>query len=166
MSGFTDAELLACRIQLFRFCKGLCRGTYPAEDLLQDTLSKAIRHRQSYEKQEGKELISWLYTIARNHLSSIRRKKTNQEISLDDEVYDSWLPSQEANQDHYMDLLDTNTAFKSLQPQQQQTLLALLKYQHWDTAADALGINRGTFKSRTNRARACLKKALNAPPTH
>ena len=46
------------------FARSLCRNPDEADDLVQETLVKAWKHRASFEP--GSNLKAWLFTILRN----------------------------------------------------------------------------------------------------
>lgn len=59
-----EKELLGVQDELFRFAYKLTANREKAEDLLQDTLLKAMLHKKSYNKNTN--FKGWLFIIMRN----------------------------------------------------------------------------------------------------
>jgi len=59
-----EKELLSVQDELFRFAYKLTADREKAEDLLQDTLLKAMLHKESYNKNTN--FKGWLFIIMRN----------------------------------------------------------------------------------------------------
>lgn len=59
-----EKELLGVQDELFRFAYKLTANREKAEDLLQDTLLKAMLHKESYNKNTN--FKGWLFIIMRN----------------------------------------------------------------------------------------------------
>lgn len=62
----------AHRKRLMASAMKLCRDTDQAEDLVQETMMRAIRNQHLFEP--GSNLAGWLYTIMRNQFFSDRRR--------------------------------------------------------------------------------------------
>src|SRR5690242_11578628 len=60
-TGFTEAELMAILPALQQFARRFHRGASDVDDLVQETLTKAIG--SSHRFQRGSNLRSWLFTI-------------------------------------------------------------------------------------------------------
>ena len=58
-----EKELLSVQDELFRFAYKLTADREKAEDLLQDTLLKAMLHKESYNKNTN--FKGWLFIIMR-----------------------------------------------------------------------------------------------------
>lgn len=130
---------------------GLTRSPAQAEDLVQDTLEKALRNRDRF--RWGTNLMAWLCTIQRNMFYSQYRKRSRRGIQVD-------IADQEAElrvgaaQDHDMELKDLARFYGRLPAQEQDTLRLIgLEGLSYAEAADRLDVEVGTVKSRTSRAR-------------
>lgn len=67
---------------VYRFILRLCRNETLAEDILQDTMLKAV---QQIDKFEGRcSLKTWLCTIARNEYLNHVRRADNRHLPLED----------------------------------------------------------------------------------
>lgn len=142
------------------FARSLTRDPAEVDDLVQETLTKAIANIEKFEP--GTRLRSWLFTIMRNtHYS--RSVKRNRERPGDADCVSS-LPFSQPTQEWSMELREVLTAVSRL-PQQQREVLVLIAMLgiNYDEAARICDCPIGTIKSRLNRARAQLKAALEPP---
>lgn len=84
---------------LRRFARSLTRDAARADDLVQDTVERALKRIDSFE--EGSNLKAWMFTIMRNHfISECRRPRpVAGSEELDSGKYEqpipgaSWTPS-------------------------------------------------------------------------
>jgi RNA polymerase sigma factor (sigma-70 family) len=141
------------------FARSLVRDPVEADDLVQETLAKAITKIDQFEP--GTRLQSWLFTILRNTFYT-RCRKTNRERPGDVDCV-SALPWSQATQEWSAELRSVLTAVRRL-PQTQREVLVLVAMLgvEYEEAAKICGCPIGTIKSRLNRARAQLKAALKA----
>ena len=155
-SNFQD-DLVALIPRLRTFSRGLCRRQSMAEDLVQETLAKAWRARDSF--QLGTNLKAWLFTILRNEFyTHVRRAK--RETYWDSEASER-LPAVEHQQDWAMDLSDTARALRELPDNQREALILVSAGGYsYDDVAKICGTPVGTAKSRVGRARATLRNIL------
>src|SRR5882724_12914808 len=77
--------------QLYNFARWLTQDTVEAEDLVQETYTKALRGFSSF--QLGTNFRAWMYRILRNSfLSSRTGLKTM--VAIDEETEDKLLPAE------------------------------------------------------------------------
>jgi RNA polymerase sigma-70 factor, ECF subfamily len=139
------------------FARSLSGNADHADDLVQETLVKAWKHRSSFEP--GTNLKAWLFTILRNAYLSERRKRKN-EVEDKDGVYASRL-FVHGNQSDHMDLVDFAKALDMLPTDQKEALLLVgAEGFSYEEAGLMCGCAVGTIKSRVNRARAKLAELL------
>jgi RNA polymerase sigma-70 factor, ECF subfamily len=139
------------------FARSLCGNPDHADDLVQETLVKAWKHRASFAV--GSNLKAWLFTILRNAFLSERRKR-KLEVEDKDGVFASRL-SVHAEQSGHMDLVDFTQALDQLPPDQKEALLLVgAEGFSYEEAALMCGCAVGTIKSRVNRARVRLAEQL------
>jgi RNA polymerase sigma-70 factor, ECF subfamily len=139
------------------FANSLCGDPTRADDLVQDTLVKAWTNLASFEK--GSNLKAWLFTILRNTYFSELRKRRREVEDADGAIYErmSVLPEQPI----HMDLVDFKKAFGCLSDDQKEVLLLVgAEGFSYEEAAEITSAAVGTVKSRVNRARSALTKAL------
>ena len=143
--------------RLLAFARVLTRNREAAEDLVQDTIVRALRAQQSFEP--GSNMLAWLCTILRNqHISGLRRKR-HDAMPIDD-LPDS-AASIGANQVDVVEMSEIRRALLKLSPEHREVLVMVaaagLSYAE---AAEICGCAVGTVKSRVNRARNELRRLL------
>ncbi|PZM14845.1 sigma-70 family RNA polymerase sigma factor [Rhizobium tubonense] len=156
-NGFTDAELLENLPALESFARRFYRSENDVDDLVQETLAKAIAHSGSF--QRGTQLRSWLFTIMRNTFcTKFKIAKREQVGGLDDWALSASLPpAQEWNvRSHEME-----KAIHAL-PEGYRVVVDLVLIQglSYETAAQRCNVAVGTIKSRISRARDRLTRFL------
>lgn len=152
-----EASLIAAVPNLRAFANSLCGDPTRADDLVQDTLVKAWANVARFE--EGSNLRAWLFTILRNTYFSELRKRRREVEDCDGAIADR-VPVPPEQQAH-MDLIDFKKAFASLSDEQKEVLLLVAAEGFsYEEAAEITGAAVGTVKSRVNRGRVALIKAL------
>lgn len=145
------------------FAWSLCRNAADADDLVQETLTKAWTYRDRFE--HGTNLRAWLFTILRNSWYSATAKR-RREVADEDGKLAARLVC-EGNQQASCDLADLRLALDRLPPEHREAIVLVgaagLSYEE---AADIAGCALGTIKSRVNRARNRLAVALDMPRPH
>lgn len=136
---------------------GLCGDVDRADDLLQETLVKALANLSSFT--EGTNLKAWLYTILRNTFYSERRQRGREVSDPDGLIIDQFsVPELQTGQ---ADLRAITEAMQLLPPEQREALtLVLAEGRSYDEAAKICRCRVGTMKSRVSRGRARLVKLL------
>lgn len=67
------------RAELLKYCRSICGNAGDAEDLLQETFTRALSSLDLLEELGEKERRAWLYRVARNlFYDSCRRKAVRQ----------------------------------------------------------------------------------------
>jgi len=154
--AFVD-ELMGSLTSLRAYAISLTRDVNRAEDLMQETILKAISKQEKFET--GSNLQAWLFTILRNLFFSAHRK-TQREVEDADGVHAATMTSQPDQEDR-LAVQDLHAALAQLPREQREALLLVaaegLTYE--ETAA-ALGAKVGTIKSRVNRARTRLAELI------
>jgi RNA polymerase sigma-70 factor (ECF subfamily) len=150
-------DLLAAVPNLRAFAISLAGSVDRADDLVQDTLLRALSRLDTFER--GTSLQAWLFTILRNSFySEYRRRK--REVEDADGAYSARLMSLPEQEGHlaYTDFLK---AFRKLNPDQREALLLVAASGFpYEDAAQIMGVAVGTAKSRVIRARARLAELL------
>jgi len=139
------------------FARSLSGNADQADDLVQETLVKAWKHRSSFEP--GTNLKAWLFTILHNAYLSERRKR-KREVEDKDGAYAARV-SIHGSQSSHMDLVDFAKALELLPVDQKEALLLIgAEGFSYEEAGAMCGCAVGTIKSRVNRARARLAEML------
>lgn len=142
---------------LRRYAYALTRDHALADDLVQDTLERALS--RWYLHRQGADLRAWLFAILRNFfLGQLRQaKRRGSHINLDDAP----AMAVRANQETDIEAKDMISALAQL-PEEQQSLLLLVGVEDltYQQTADIMGIPLGTVMSRLSRARAKLRDLI------
>jgi RNA polymerase sigma-70 factor (ECF subfamily) len=143
---------------LRRFARSLERNRVAADDLVQETLERAIKKMHLYEPSGP--FIGWLNTIMRNlFVDRVRRRKITASTSLDEAPRNE--PYQNENQVDRLVLKELRVAVDLLPVEQKQVLLMIaVQGLSYEDAAQHLDVPLGTIRSRLFRARANLQQRL------
>src|ERR1700744_6028553 len=137
---------------LRRYARALTRDADIADDLVQDTLVRALR---SERLSLGGEVRSWLYTILTN-LNKNRRSSLARPPQF--------MPLLDNNPDAsgtQADCRDISRSLENLVEEQRAVLLlVMLEVLSYREVADIQGVPIGTVMSRLARARAHVKASL------
>jgi len=158
MASDDTAALLERQIpSLRRYARALTRDPDAADDLVQDTLERALS-RWALRRPEA-DLRPWLFTILRNlHVDALRRRRGHGASVALDESCD---PPAPGATDDGLALGDVLAALDRL-PEEQKSLLLLIGVEDlaYADAARVLGIPIGTVMSRLARGRDRLRSIL------
>ncbi|WP_134497500.1 sigma-70 family RNA polymerase sigma factor [Microvirga pakistanensis] len=150
--------LLAAVPSLRAFAISLSGQVDKADDLVQDTLLRALANLHRFER--GTNLNAWLFTILRNLFHSEYRKR-RREVEDPNGSYAGRLKIQ-PEQGSHLDFEDFRTALAQLPSDQREALLLVgASGFSYEEAAGICGCAVGTIKSRVNRARLRLAALLN-----
>ena len=154
-----DAEALLEPLipALRRYAYALVRDHDAADDLVQDTLERALS-RWTLRRRDG-DLRAWLFTIQRNlHVSALRQgQRRGAHVELDEAT----TPSSAAQQESGIEVQDILATLDQL-PEEQKSLLLLVGVEDfsYDDAARIMGVPLGTVMSRLSRGRQRLRALL------
>src|SRR4051795_1830553 len=149
--------LLAAVPSLRAFAISLSGHIDRADDLVQDTLLRALSNIDRFER--GTNLNAWLFTILRNLFHSEYRKR-RREVEDPDGSYAARLRVQ-PEQGSRLDFEDFRVALSKLPHDQREALLLIgASGFSYEEAAGICGCAVGTIKSRVNRARSRLASLL------
>jgi RNA polymerase sigma-70 factor, ECF subfamily len=150
-------EMLAAVPSLRAFAMSLAGNADRADDLVQDTLVRAVANIHRFEV--GTNLNAWLFTILRNLFHSEYRKR-RREVEDADGSYAARLlvpPEQGAR----LDFEDFRKALARIPLDQREALLLVgAEGLSYEEAAQICEVAVGTIKSRVNRARSRLVEML------
>jgi len=153
-------ELLDNMPAIRPYSRRLARNQHAAEDLVQDTLLRALE--KHYQWERGTNLAAWLRTIMRNRFFEYHRKTQPISVGSFSEESSSALP-EEARQPLCMELIETSRAIERLDDDFRQVLeMVALDGVSYEDAANTLNVPIGTVRSRLSRARSSLRADLNS----
>lgn len=154
--AFVDG-IMGSLSSLRAFAVSLTHDIHRAEDLVQDTVLKAISKQGSFEA--GTNLQAWLFTILRNQFFSAHRK-TRREVEDVDGSHAATMISIPDQEDRIV-VQDLQAALARLPQEQREAILLVgAEGMAYEEAAEALGVKVGTIKSRVNRARTRLAELM------
>ena len=144
---------------LRRFAHSLARNAADADDLMQDTLERALGRAHQFEA--GTNLKAWLFTIMRNRFYTECRRRQRARDHADERRLgaadgdDSALGGQIAR----VESREFARAFLQLSADERSLLaMATVEEMPYETIARLLEVEIGTVKSRVSRVRAKLRR--------
>ncbi len=144
------------------FAISLCGNTVRAEDLVQETMLKALANQASF--QPGTNMGAWLFTILRNHFRSEYRKR-RREVEDVEGRYTASLIAQPSQEKH-VEYEDFRDALETIPIDQREALILVgASGFTYEEAAQICKCAVGTVKSRVNRARVRLLDKLSYDPS-
>jgi RNA polymerase sigma-70 factor (ECF subfamily) len=152
-------EMVALLPELGRFASSLTKRWDKSEDLLHDTIVRALAAEHTF--LDGSNLRAWLFTIMRNTWLNSKRPSVSAAyyVAPDDHLLTHILAADVRRARD--DLMAASKVFPTLPYRARQVIRCSLKYEtnHAEMAA-ALHVKAGTVKSRLNRARTELRRAM------
>ena len=144
--------------KLRRYARALTRNRDRADDLVQDTLGRALVKEQFW--QPGTNLKAWLFTIMHNQNVNNVRRDTRQSGGLDIEQTSSTLTAT-TDPTATCKMFELERALAQLPVEQQQVILLVgLEGMSYEDTAGILTVPVGTVRSRLSRGRDALRKLL------
>ena len=152
------AEIPALR----RYARALSRDFSLADDLVQESLARAVASRRLWVSERG--IRPWLFTILHNvFVDGIRRQAGSLEAENSDRNRESIAAEQDA--DLLCTLSDFEQALYRLSAEQREVLLLVgLEQMSYRQVAKVTGVPLGTVMSRLSRARENLARSLDGIP--
>lgn len=160
----TQSRIIEVVPSLRAFARSLARDADRADDLVQETIVKALGNLDRFEP--GTNVRAWLFTILRNLFFSELRKRRWEVADVDGE-HAARLSSR-ATQTDSVEFRDFRRALLKLPTEQREALILVGPAGFsYEEAATICGCAVGTIKSRVNRARGRLTQMLEGecPPT-
>ena len=156
-------KMVACELLPLRhFALSLTRNDEDANDLVQETMLKAIRYMDKFE--EGTNLRGWLYTIMKNSFINKYRRDMKRNTFLDstDNGYFLDIPSHRADNEAELKFIrrDLEDAIEDLPIELKVTFTMNVEGYKYHEIAEELNIPIGTVKTRIFVARRVLRKRL------
>jgi len=164
-----DAEIIPHMDALKSFALKMTNDPDESEDLVQDTLLKAFRFFDKFEK--GSNAKAWLFQIMKNSFINNYRKTTREPFKVDyDDVQNFYenIKSEDVKTQHYendafSDILDDEIVNAlSILPDDFRTIVFLsdIEGYTYDEIAEFMDCPIGTVRSRLHRARKMLYSLL------
>ena len=158
--AFTSA--LALEIpRLRRFARVLVKRPDAADDLVQETLLRAMAARTQFAL--GTNLRAWLFTILRHARAAEARRDARSPF-----LTAATLPEApiSGGQEERQAMRDLASAYRRLPSIQREALwLVVVEGMDYAEAAAVMGVPPGTLRSRLSRARDALRRGMGLEPT-
>jgi RNA polymerase sigma-70 factor (ECF subfamily) len=142
---------------LRRFARYLARDADHADDLVQETLIRALGALPQLDPDGN--LRAWLFTILQNVLRGEWRRRRRSPVRLEVPVENAPEPVKSGGQLETASLAELAGAIRKLPPRFREVLMLCgVEGFDYEEAANILGVPVGTIRSRLSRARAMLKE--------
>lgn len=153
------AEIAQNVAPLRRFARAICGDPTLADDLVQDTVERALGKLHLYDP--SRPLKAWLFAILRNlYVSELRRVGRSRVIKTVDDM----APAEQAvdgGQESQVGIRNIAHALGRLpEPNREVILLVALEDMSYRDCAEILGVPVGTVMSRLSRGRVALRDLL------
>ena len=147
--------------RLRRYARALTRNFERADDLVQDTLIRALTKQHLW--QAGTNLRAWLFTLMHNQNINTARHSIRENQMIDVETMSNVLAAT-TDPTASRQLCELDRALSQLTQEQRQTILlvGLEEFSYMETAA-ILNVPVGTVRSRLSRGRDHLRRLLDMP---
>ena len=138
---------------LRRYARALVGDREGADDLVQDTLERAVR---KFHLWRPGDLRAWLFSIMHNvFINQLKARRIAPEVEIDDS-FAAPVPSVTR-----ADVMDLERALAALSPEQREVvLLVALEDMSYAEVSRSLGIPMGTVMSRLSRGRERLRRLM------
>ncbi|MPW20116.1 sigma-70 family RNA polymerase sigma factor [Paraburkholderia sp. CNPSo 3157] len=154
-------ELIEHVPRLRRYARALISNRDLADDLVQDTLERALTRTKMF--QVGTDLRAWLFTIMHNvFINQVRKSSTRAvHVSVDDESIVESEFAVSGEQTRSLEVRDLDYALQRLPADQREVVLLVgLEEMSYAEVAIALDIPVGTVMSRLSRGRERLRALM------
>jgi RNA polymerase sigma-70 factor (ECF subfamily) len=143
--------------RLRRYARALTRNAVRADDLVQETLVRALRKEHLW--QAGTNLRAWLFTIMHNqNVNDVRRAMRDDTVDLES-CSERLTATTDPTASHKLRELDH--ALAQLPEEHRQVILLVgLEGMSYEDAAAILDVRIGTIRSRLSRGRESLRKLM------
>jgi len=154
---------LSCLVEreiprLRRYARALTRATDRADDLVQETLVRALTKGHLW--QPGTDFRAWLFTIMHNQYVNMVRRQARETTTVDLEHLSSTLAAATDPTSSWQ-LRELDRALARLPDEQCEVILLIgLEGVAYETAAQILGVPIGTVRSRLSRGRETLRQMM------
>ena len=155
--GNFDALIREQIPRLRRYARALVSDRTLADDLVQDTLERALT--QFHLWRHGSDLRAWLFSIMHNvHIDQVRNRMAKPSETLEDDAAEL---STRATQADHLEVRDLDESLKRLPDEQREILLLVaLEQMTYEEVAKVLRIPVGTVMSRLSRGREKLRAVM------
>jgi RNA polymerase sigma-70 factor, ECF subfamily len=142
--------------RLRRYARALTHATDRADDLVQDTLVRALAKIHLW--QPGTDIRAWLFTIMHHQYVNTVRREARERTTVDIEHVSSTLTAT-TDPTARRQLIELDRALACLPGEQREVVLLVgLEGMSYESVAEILGVPIGTVRSRLSRGRERLRE--------
>jgi RNA polymerase sigma-70 factor, ECF subfamily len=144
--------------RLRRYARALTRATDRADDLVQDTLVRALNKGHLW--QPGTDIRAWLFTIMHHQFVNTVRRDAREKATVNIEHVSPTLAAT-TDPTARRQLIELDRALARLPSEQREVVLLVgLEGMAYETVAQILGVPIGTVRSRLSRGRERLRELM------
>jgi RNA polymerase sigma-70 factor, ECF subfamily len=144
--------------RLRRYARALTRSADRADDLVQDTMVRALNKGHLW--QPGTDIRAWLFTIMHNQFVNTVRRLAREAAVVDIEHVSPTLVAT-TDPTARRQLIELDRALARLPVEQREVILLVgLEGMAYENAAEILGVPIGTIRSRLSRGREALRELI------
>lgn len=152
----SSSELIQHIPRLRRYARALTGDSSRADDLVQDTLERALAKLDLWRPES--DMRAWLFTLMHNLFVNQARSSSNHVLCELDEAADVGVSG---GQHQALALRDIQAALSRLPAEQREVILLVgLEQFSYSDAAGILGVAQGTVMSRLSRGRERMRQLL------
>src|SRR5215469_13652987 len=143
--------------RLRRYARALTRASDRADDLVQDTLLRALTKLHLW--QPGTDIRAWLFTIMHHQYVNTVRREVREAATVDIEHISTLVATTDPTA--RQQLVELDRALGRLSAEQREVLLLVgLEGMDYESVAEILGVPIGTVRSRLCRGRERLRELI------
>jgi RNA polymerase sigma-70 factor (ECF subfamily) len=147
--------------RLRRYARALMRSADRADDLVQETLLRAIAKVHLW--QPGTDIRAWLFTIMHNQYVNMVRRAMRDDTSVDIEHMSASLVAT-TDPTASRQMRELERALSRLRDEQREVILLVgVEGMSYEEAAQILDVPVGTVRSRLSRGRETLRRFMDMP---
>src|SRR3990170_5170581 len=153
-----ESLVRAYSTELYRYAYWLCRERFQAEDLVQETFTRAWQGWSGL--RDDRAAKSWLYTILRNEHARLHERK---QLAIDpDQELDELMDNSGANAFDAFEMRDMLAALP--ETYREPLMLQVIGGFGCAEIASMIGITEGAVMTRLTRARQAVRRLLDPKP--
>lgn len=157
-----EYQIVSLRQMLINKAFGLVNDIDKAEDLVQDTMVKALTNKDKY--REDTNLKGWMYTILKNTFINNYNRKVRHPVYLRDTYTDYFLDTENKVDRNggigNITMKEIQSAMNKIDKKYAQPFQMHFEGFKYDEIAEEMDLPLGTVKTRIHKARNLLQKSL------
>ena len=157
-----EKQLIESRGMLYSKALSLFRNTEKAEDLVQDTMVKALTYKDMFA--HGTNLRGWLYTILKNTFINQYNRNANHPTYLRDTFTDAFIGAEKQTVSNLgsenIKMQEIQKALASIDEKFSQPFMMHFEGYKYEEIAKEMQLPIGTVKTRIHKARLMLQEQL------